>query len=567
MAGIIHDRVLAAQLKNSLAEFFKYFWTSATPDTLSFNWHIAYIAAQLQQMFFDYLKDRKRYEVYQKKVDNLSNKDASPFVRTARNKIINVPPRSSKSLLCSVIFPLWCWLHDPTLKFLCISYSETLVLEHAENTLKIMESERFQALFRHLFTFGSVKSKSNITIKSKERTEGSRKGISMYGTVTGLGGQIMIVDDPISAADGESTIGTMRNECNKRWKGVLSTRGDSGLLFLKIVIMQRLHSDDLTGHILDSKTESTEFDYICLPAEVNSAQEVHPHHLYKNYKDGLLWPSRLPRKHLDKLREDMQHSYYGQMLQNPTDPDNQMVKAEWLRLIDTIPDEESGRHCNYIFLDPAYTKEKKNNPSGILVCTTADDEAGRKSLYIIKAYREWLEFDDLIDRMNKLAFQYKLNDTPPILYVEPKASGKSIVQSLKRLGKGYDVREITSNVNKDKSEKLSSKIPYIKNGYVYLLREEWNTMLVTELTHFPYAKYDDLVDCVSYAIELLLAEGRLEISSLSMQPHDTIEKEIKENVNNTKVQLTQPSPPPTSHGTLLHQAVNKLINKPEEDDY
>ena len=159
--------------------------------------------------------------------------------------IINVPPRSLKSICTSVAFPVFVLGHDPTRRIICVSYAAGLAGKHANDRRAVMRSPFYQRLFPG--TRISAVKDTELEIMTTAR--GFCYATSVGGTLTGRGGNLIIIDDPMKPQDAYSDIA---RENEKQWyANTLLTRLDNKADDAIIVVMQRLHVDDLTGHLLE----------------------------------------------------------------------------------------------------------------------------------------------------------------------------------------------------------------------------------------------------------------------------------------------------------------------------
>ena len=523
----IEDTVRQLQggrLTKSFFDFFCKFWYINSSDYLNKNWHIEYLCGLLSELLYGYMEDKRRHRLLMEKKDRYEVKNGigsykmESFGRSTKHILINIPPRSSKSLIASVNFPVWAWTKDPTLKFICVSYSEDLSLFLSRQSMKLIESHDFMDLFAKSVSLGKNTAVGNFSLvgaAGSDEDTGWRRSVGVGGTVTGTGSDFIIVDDPIKPADAESMASDkVLESCKLFYDTTLSSRLNNPAIGVKIVIMQRLHEKDLSGHILDS-IDFSFYDHISLPAETKSTYSVvKPQALRGKYKGDLLWPDRWPENVLREYNNQMGDAYYGQYLQTPVRPGGAIIRRDWLRVTDYIPDDCSR---NFIFLDTAYTEDKQNNPTGVLVCTVdyhtnvVAEQVEVKTygtIYVLLAEEVWLEFSDLKNHLMQLISEYTKKGHPPSIFIEPKASGKSIYQGLKKSLPGLPVFEIKGDIvdRKDKRGRLSACSVQIHNGNLVFLKDNtmddkknWNKLLENQLCTFPYSKNDDLVDCISYA--------------------------------------------------------------------
>jgi len=467
MVKITEDMVIKAVADECRRDFFyfvKTFWDIIIQEQPVYNWHIPYLCHELMELSRSVVaREEKPYDL-----------------------IINIPPSTTKSTIVTVMFPAWLWTQDSTLRIISNSYSSGLSIDHAQKSKDIIASDRYKMLFPEV-EIRHDKSGKQYYANSKG---GFRYASSTGGTITGLHAHIIINDDPVNPKQAESD--TMRKSANDHLKTLSSRKVDRKITPM-ITIMQRLHQDDVTGHLLSHKGGNIR--HINLPAE--DCEFVRPIELREKYVDGLLDPVRLSRKVLDEAKVDMgSRAYAGQYMQMPSAEGGNIVKESWFKHISQA--EFTTLRFNetiHFFLDTAYKENDKkanNDPSGILAgCKIGNN------IYILNATQVWKEFPDLI----KFIPEYmKANgaDHNSSLRVEPKANGISLVQTLKAVS-GLNVVETPSPTD-SKAERLHAVSPKIEAGRVILVDGEWTDEFVDEVAGFPQKVHDEFVDILGYAI-------------------------------------------------------------------
>ena len=179
--------------------------------------------------------------------------------------IITVPPRNLKSICASVAFPAWVLGRDPTRRIICASYANDLTAKHARDCRAVMESPWYRSLFPRT----RLNPKKSAELEFETTRQGYRYGTSTGGALTGRGGNFLIIDDPIKPADAMSVL---RREFVKQWFDItVYSRLDSKKDDVIIILMQRVHVDDLVGHILEKDAGWVHLD---LPAIADAPQAV-----------------------------------------------------------------------------------------------------------------------------------------------------------------------------------------------------------------------------------------------------------------------------------------------------
>ena len=447
----------------SFYEFFKRAWHIIEPSIpLSTNWHHKYLC-----------------DILQEECERIN--DNRP---KTKDIVINIPFRSTKSILVTVMFPVWTWIKNPKLRFITASYSADLSIEHATRSRDIITSDWFKDRWGDVF---HIKKDQNLKARYENNFMGVRRATSVGGTVTGQGGDFLIVDDPVSPQHAASEI--ERENANEWYRTTFYSRLNNPLTGVRIVIMQRIHENDLSGFLIGHESRM-KYKHICIPAELSN--DLKPAALEDHYdKDGLFWSDRFSKDILDDYKQALgSYGYAGQLMQTPTPINSGMIKSDWFKIDNTkLVDEKTV--VDFV-IDPAYTANEKNDPSALLAYTFRENK-----WQIIDCINVRKEFPELIKFIPQWVVKNGYSNSSRI-YVEPKASGKSIVQTLKR-DTGLNVRE-DKPPSKDKVARVSDISASLESGRVSLVRGKWNEEFINQLVRFPAGKHDDMVDCLVMAV-------------------------------------------------------------------
>lgn len=467
--------------KESYYEFFKVAFCQLHPDDeYDENWHAQYLCGELQ-----------------KEAERIWRKEPRE-----KDIIINMPFRAAKSMITTVIFPVWCWAQNPRTKFICVSYSGDLALEHAQLSRNLINSVWFQRLYGNKFGWDPH---DNAKGFYKNTEGGFRKSVGTGGQITGSGGDIIIVDDPQNPKKAASEV--ERENAKSFYDHTLYSRLNNPSVGVRIIVMQRLHEEDVSGHLVDDKTGRPEdHKHICIPAKYDE-EILQPAELKEKYINDLFWPSRFSEKELksyNRVLGELQAA--GQLQQRPAPAEGNLVKRAWIEIVN--PEEVVRNIQNepiHFYMDTAYTEKQENDPSGILCCFKSQSQ---KCVYVLNIAEVFKIFPELV----KFVRQYlRINGytTSSMIKVEPKASGKSLVQQLK-LTDGFNIVEIESEMIKDdKVTRLSAVSPLIQAGKWKLVRGAWNDYYLSQVCTFPNVKHDEFVDLTAYAIDDLLMQEEL----------------------------------------------------------
>jgi len=276
--------VLASLCRESFADFVKEMWSQIVPDRLVWNWHMAYLCDQLQEMAERVIAGKKK----------------------KHDLIINISPGTSKSLLTSVFLPVWCWTRMPAMKVITASYAYSLATDLSRKSRDLIKSDLFRACYPDIVIRDDQDAKGHYL----NTAGGERYAIGTGGSVIGKHAHMIIVDDPL---DPNAATSDAELEKANRWlEETIPTRKTDKDVTPIILIMQRLHEFDPTGSRL-AKANKIPVFWICLPAELTDS--VHPKECREFYVDGLMDPIRLGESALAEAEAQGEYPYAAQFLQ------------------------------------------------------------------------------------------------------------------------------------------------------------------------------------------------------------------------------------------------------------
>ena len=461
------DEIERTACKDSFYEFFLSFWSVVVQEELRLNWHIEYICNELQYI-----------------ATFIVNRQKKPY-----DLAINVPPGSTKTTTVLQLFPAWLWCVDDTLRIISSSHSASISERSASKSRDIILSAKYRRLFPN------VKLREDSNAKSVYTTVngGNRHTTSTTGNATGDHAHIKLMDDlqEISKAGSASH----RAQAIEHMKMLFTREVEKGNS-VNILIMQRLHELDCTAY-LNGLSSKRKIKTICLPAELSEL--VSPPELRGRYIDGLLDPIRMSRDILEEKKIELgTYGYQSQFMQEPTPPDGGMIKRNWFKVMPLNQFFRENSVFNF-FVDTAYEKKKNigkdgeaaNDPTG-LMCTVE-----QRGVVYIYDYREvYFEITELVPFIESWALSNVYSNLSKVM-VEPKASGKSTVQTLRQNTK-LNVCEITGGKDSKETE-LTNASPAIQSGRFVLIEGEWNRLFLDRVCGFPNAKHDEAVDLLCYA--------------------------------------------------------------------
>jgi predicted phage terminase large subunit-like protein len=386
--------------------------------------------------------------------------------------IINIPPRYGKTEIAVKMFIAWSIAKNPASKFIHLSYSDALALDNSALTRDYIQSKAFQDVW-------PINLKKDTQGQKKWYTEngGGVYATSSGGAITGFGagsGGAIIIDDPLKPDDAGSDI--KRKFINNRYNTTIRSRVNDRDVPI-IVIMQRLHENDMTGFLLENGS-GEEWTHLKLPA--------------LNENNEPLWPNKHSFSELEAIRQASRYTFAGQYMQEPAPQEGGEWKKDWFNLIN---ESELPPQINWeMYIDGAYTKDTKNDPTGIQISGSHDG-----NLYILKSIDKYLEMPDLKNFIS--SFIAGVGVEISMVLIEPKASGKSLAQLLLRETK-LNVCELSTNfVKYSKIERARASSPFIEGGRVFLVKDNWNEAFLQQVSTFPNAKHDEHIDITSYSIE------------------------------------------------------------------
>jgi predicted phage terminase large subunit-like protein len=455
--NLTYESLWSAITQKSFYQFVKYFWDTIIAEEPVWNWHIEYLCNELQEIGMRVARrEPKEYDYY----------------------LINVPPGSSKSTIISEMYPIWCWTIDATQRFICGSYASTPAEDIAEKSYNIYKSDKFKRLFPHL-----VEESSGGKTHFKNGLKGERYTTSTGSAITGIHAHQKIIDDPMSPQIAYSKV--ERDRANKWVSETLGSRDVSAEMTVTIVVMQRLHQQDTTGYLLAKEKEGLRIKHICIPAEVSN--NIKPELLKEKYVDGLFDPKRFSISTLVKKKTELgSYGYAGQMQQRPSPEDGGIWKKHWFQVIrrDRAPD---GMVVNFQG-DTAYTANSMNDPTGMIPYYVENNQ-----VFITHAISVYKEFPELLEWVPAYTKQ-KGYDGRSRIWIEPKASGKSIVQMAKR-STNLNILE-SQPPKEDKVTNAHSVSAIIETGKVILHEGAWNDEFLDQISAFPNGDHDEYIDII-----------------------------------------------------------------------
>lgn len=511
-AALLQLSIEKETLEGSLHDFVRAAWHLVEPNhPFQDNWHIRKLCKHLEHVFYKSGPFR----------DGLVQD--SP--KKPRRSVINIPPGMMKSLIVMVFFPAWCWAKNPRLRFLCASYGSTLSNRDNLRCRQIIESPWYQERWPiRLMDDQNTKTRYNTT------ENGWRIATSVGGPGTGEHPDFILIDDPHSAEEARSD--AERNRALIWFDGTIATRlGRNPAI---VLIMQRLHADDLSGHLLKrggwyhvrypmryERCTCPEVAPRCHPNEElrcslhkSDPTWAHDPTDERTEAGALLFPSFCPEEKVRGLEVDLgAYGAAGQLQQRPAPEGGGQFKREWFKFVDAKP--ALARRCRG--WDTAGTKDGGDWTVGVLISEEFDwvltpaaglQRAKRELKSTGRFFVESVVRDQLdpagVDGLMKVTAELDGKEVPIREEREGGSSGKGQIAAHGRLLAGWDYKEV--QLGADKITRAKPFRAQCELGNVYLVRAAWNEAYISELTGFPTGSHDDQVDGSSCSFNSLLLE-------------------------------------------------------------
>jgi len=460
--GISEEQLVASLCRDDFYFFVQEFWDIVVPEKPVWNWHIKYICDELQIVAERIFKGKPKYY----------------------DLVINIPPGMSKSTICSVMFPVWVWIRMPSFRSICGSYAHPLALDLSRKSRDVVRSEKFRTLFPHI----EMRKDQDTKAYFANTKGGARYSVGSGGSITGMHGHALIIDDPIDPAMAMSDA-DLKN-INEWMNETLSQRKVDKAVTPLILIMQRLHQNDPSGVRLKMRGK---LKHICLPAILTD--KVNPPELKKFYVRGLLDPRRLNKKTLKEARSYLgTFGYAGQMMQDPVPRGGGMFRVDRIKLVESEPSPKQFRMI-VRFWDKAGLDGKGAYTVGVKM---AVDREGR--FWILDVVRgQWDA-----SRREEIIRQTAARDGVHVrigLEQEPGSAGLESAQNTIKNLVGFRVE--AKRATGDKVIRADTFASQVNAGNVCMVEAPWNEEFLDELRYFPKSTYKDQVDSCSGGFAML----------------------------------------------------------------
>lgn len=442
--------VLRALLATDFNAFIEFCFRTVRPGT-SFrsNWHIEAMAHKLMQIANGEIK----------------------------RLIITLPPRNLKSICASVALPAWVLGRNPAERIVAVSYSEQLARTHANDFRMVVKDPLYQA------TFPEMQLSRDTDRQVITRHRGGRIAASLDGTLTGLGGNLIIIDDPLKIDDAYSE--AVRASVIEWYRSTLLTRLDDKSNDRIVVVMQRVHQQDLVGYLM----EQGGFEVLNLPAIATeeASFDLGGGRTYSRMTNELLHPEHEPVDVLRQLRSEMGPvAFSAQYQQQPIRQGGTIIRRRWLKFYQEPLAFSPGDRI-IMSWDIAYSETASGNYSACVVLHQRGD-----TFFVLEVIRGRIPFDLLMKKILEVKARYGSGT----LLIEDTSVSIGLIQNLR----AQSIAVVSYRPETDKLARLIAQSDLFSAGAVYLPeRAPWLDAFLSELLAFP-GRYDDQVDAISQGL-------------------------------------------------------------------
>lgn len=429
--------------------------------TLRMNWHHRAIACQLERV--------ERGEI--------------------KRLLITMQPRALKSLLVSVMWPAWMIGKDPSRRFIAASYSQNLSEDLAQKFRALLEAPFYKEAFG-----GTVLTKFAAN-DLKTSADGGRFSTSVGGTALGRGGDIAILDDPQKGEEAATQVGA---DATWNWlQGTFFTRLDDKSKGAIVVVMQRLHENDVAGRLIRSGADWTHLDLPSI-ALTEEKIDIGRGRVHVRHPGEPLDPERESLEQLNAIEREVGSTVFSaQYLQRPQSTDGNIIRREHFRTYSKLPDEPGS---TIISCDLAFSAGEHNDYSVMIVARVH----GRK-IYVLDIWRDKASFPDQKRALIRLCARYR----PTKVIIEKSANGPAIKDSILSSREAYVPTPSLVPAKGSKEERLHVHSDRVANGEVFLPENApWKIEFVDEVVAFPQGRYDDQVDALSLLLDCTRRQNR-----------------------------------------------------------
>jgi len=397
-----------------------------------------------------------------------------------RRLIVTMPPRMGKSIIGSVAFPAFISGHEPSKRIIAVSYASDLAIKLSNDYRDVVKSPWYQDAFPDMRLSRGKNTEHEVVTTRR----GYRLATSIDGTLTGRGGDIIIVDDPLKPIDAFSD--AKRERVNNFFYNTLLSRLDDKRKGAIIILMQRLHPDDLVGTLLRTSNEWKELSFPAI-ADCDENIQIGKNKFFMRKRGDLLDPQRDSLEALQELRKHKPEVFAAQFQQSPMPPGGAMVKPSWIGRYTELPARTSASAC----IQSWDTALKVGDQNSFSACTTL--LLHEKKYYLADVVHDRFDYPTLRGRALELARQYN----PRVILIEDSGVGTALIKELQNAG----LPAIPIKPERDKRTRMSVQTDKIASGLFFLPhRAPWLDEFEAEFFIFPGSRYTDQVDSIAQAL-------------------------------------------------------------------
>lgn len=456
MATEMNQRLLRELRRRHFVSFVaKVFETISAEDEFVPNWHLEAMAWELEQIEQGH----------------------------SRRLLVTLPPRHLKSIMISVAWVAWMLGRYPTKRFVCASYSIEIAGDLARMCKQVMQSEWYRQLFPKTKLRGRAPD-----LNFRTTAGGGRLTTSTGGSLTGRGGECIIIDDPVKPFEA-ATSQIARENSIKWYSGTVVTRLNRQKTGSIVVVMQRIHEEDLGGHLLGEGG----WRHLNLPAIAMEPDlvQIGADRFYQRRVGCALNPAHLDLEELKRLRRSMRSDFDAQYQQQPIPAGGLFFKRSWLRYFKSPPIKRHGD----ILVQSWDTAASERITSDFSACATALVRGSE--VYLLDMYRGRLSFPKLYDKTVELARRWEID----MLLIEEAISGRQLLQELEHQSPQQVPRAVAREATIHKEARAWGQTAVVERGDLLLPEEApWLGEFLHELLGFPRAKHDDQVDALVHLL-------------------------------------------------------------------
>ena len=390
--------------------------------------------------------------------------------------IVTMPPRHSKSMTITETFPSYYLGLNPNKRVITTAYGDSLARKFGR-----LNKQKINEFGEELFGIAINEENASNNNWSIKGFRGGQISTGIGGSITGEGADLLIVDDPYKNHE-QAYSEVLREKVWNEWQNTLLTRLQKGASV--IIVQTRWHEDDLVGRLL--KTEPEKWEVINFPA-IAEENDILNRDIGDPLCSGLGYDEEWAENKKKEVGSMVWNSLYQQ---RPSAPEGNMLKRTWWRYYKELP----GQLEEMLISVDATFKNKATSDFCVLQVW------GRKgsNRYLIDQIRDRFNFPETVQALRNLSAKY------PRCYlklIEDKANGSAVIDYLKNEISGL----IPIEPDGSKESRVNAVSPSIESGNVYLPDPlytglSWAEDFVNECASFPNGKHDDMVDCMSQAL-------------------------------------------------------------------